>query len=250
MILFCFYSLNAYLSIIAYQRSYQMLSLSNLLLTTFFIVGVAGFLYAQETGPERWSAEMEAFAEADKKDPVAPGGILFVGSSSIALWKDMAAYFPDERVINRGFGGSVFKDLIYHANSVIYPYQPELIFVYEGDNDIVAGDKPGRIKRNAKKLRRMIARRFGKALPVVFISPKPSVARWDYKAAYEETNAKLARFAARTPNTWFADVWTPALDQRGNVFHHIFLEDNLHMNAAGYDIWKAVLTPFLAYKQP
>jgi lysophospholipase L1-like esterase len=35
------------------------------------------------------------------------------------------------------------------------------------------------------------------------------------------------------------------LDATGNPKKEIFLEDQLHMNASGYAIWKKILLPYL-----
>lgn len=212
-----------------------------ILIIVFFATPLSG----QEPGPEQWENSIQKFEKADKATPTESGMVLFVGSSSIALWRDIADYFPEHKVLNRGFGGSQFSDLIYYADRVIYPYQPSKIFVYEGDNDVATGDSPKSILKEARKLRKMIAKNLGKTVPVIFISPKPSVARWNLKEQYEVTNALLEKFAAKTKHTEFADVWTPALDQNGQVFDHIFIQDNLHMNAEGYKIWQAILTPYI-----
>jgi lysophospholipase L1-like esterase len=199
---------------------------------------------AQEQGPERWENTIQKFEQQDAQNPVEPGAILFTGSSSVAIWQDISDYFPGTRIINRGFGGSQFSDLLYYDDRVIYPYQPSKVFIYEGDNDIAAGDSPKQIMREAKKLRKKIKKELGDT-PVVFISPKPSVARWEMKDTYEDLNARLKAYADKTENTEFADVWTPALDENGKVVDHIFREDNLHMNAEGYKIWQKVLTPYV-----
>lgn len=215
-------------------------------LMTFLLLGllVQTTLQAQEQGPERWESTIQKFEKSDLENPVEPGRVLFVGSSSIAKWQDVGDYFPDQKVLNRGFGGSQFSDLIYYADRVIYPYKPSKIFIYEGDNDVGAGDKPKDILKEAKKLRKMIAKNLGKEVPVIFISPKPSVARWNLQEQYLETNALLKKFADKKAYTEYADVWYPALDENGMVFKHIFVQDNLHMNADGYKIWQQVLKDF------
>jgi lysophospholipase L1-like esterase len=38
---------------------------------------------------------------------------------------------------------------------------------------------------------------------------------------------------------------TPMLDNKGNVFKDVFLEDGLHMNKKGYDIWGKVIGELL-----
>lgn len=195
--------------------------------------------------PTRFEADIQKFEAWDKANPVAPGGVLFVGSSSIVGWKDVAAQFPKYTVLNRGFGGSQFSDLLYYADRVIYPYKPSKVFVYEGDNDISAGKSTKTIIKQAKKLRKRIKKQLGAEVQVIFISPKPSIARWNLKKEYEETNAALKEYTEETVNTEYADVWTPAIGADGKVFAHIFVEDNLHMNAEGYKIWKAVIKTFL-----
>ncbi|MEK6479516.1 GDSL-type esterase/lipase family protein [Catalinimonas sp. 4WD22] len=220
---------------------------NNLIKTLAFLIALTlcSFnTYAQEEGPERWESTIQKFEEQDAKSKVEPGAILFVGSSSIAKWQDVGEYFPSKRVLNRGFGGSDFIDLLYYSDRVIYPYQPSKIFIYEGDNDLAKGEKPMTVLKRAKKLRKKIRKNLGET-PVVFISPKPSVARWELKEQYEELNALLKDYAAEQENTEFADVWNPALDENGKVFTDIFVEDNLHMNEKGYQIWHEVLAPYV-----
>lgn len=216
---------------------------SMLIVLPMTLVGIV-WAVAQEAGPQRWEETIRKFEQHDQESAPEPGAILFVGSSSIAMWKDIADYFPKHRVLNRGFGGSNFTDLIYYADRVIFPYKPSMIFVYEGDNDIAQGDAAEKILENAKKLRVMIRNAAGNT-PVIFISPKPSIARWNLKAAYEAANTQLRNYAESEPETEFADVWTASLGKDGKVLDYIFLDDNLHMNAKGYGIWQKVLLPYL-----
>ncbi|MEZ5044472.1 MAG: GDSL-type esterase/lipase family protein [Saprospiraceae bacterium] len=214
-------------------------------LLVFFFVGLFVAASAQQQGPERWEETIQQFEKADKTTPVEQGLALFVGSSSITMWKDIANYFPEHKVLNRGFGGSNFTDLLYYAERIIFPYKPAKVFVYEGDNDVAMGKDNKTTLQEAKKLRKMIAKALGKNIPVIFISPKPSVARWNLKDQYLELNASLKKYADKKKFTEYADVWTPAIGPDGKVFPHIFLQDNLHMNADGYKIWQKVIAPFL-----
>lgn len=214
-----------------------------LLLLLLLLVGTA--LPAQSTDPTRFAEEVRAFERADSLDPVAPGSLLFTGSSSVRFWKSLAEDYPDYPVVNRGFGGSEFSDLLYYADRLIYTYRPRAVFVYEGDNDINAGDTPAQVLEQARQLRKRIAKALGKEVPVIFISPKPSVARWQLKTKYEEANALLKAYADRSKHTYYADVWTPALQENGEVRDDIFIADDLHMNAKGYAIWREALAPFV-----
>jgi lysophospholipase L1-like esterase len=191
----------------------------------------------------KWESTILKFESSDKETPPPEGVNLFVGSSSIVML-DVVRLFPEYKVLNRGFGGSQFSDLLYYVNRVVTPYKPAKIFIYEGDNDIFLGENPKNILKEAKKVRKIIAKKLP-GVPVVFISAKPSVARWKLKEQYESFNRGLKKYAKRAKLTGYADVWSPMLDQSGKVFTHIFREDGLHMNDEGYKIWQAVLKPYL-----
>src|SRR6266571_1807613 len=54
----------------------------------------------------KWEKEIAAYEQMDRTNPPPAGALLFIGSSTIRLWKTLAQDFPTHRVINRGFGGS------------------------------------------------------------------------------------------------------------------------------------------------
>lgn len=221
-------------------------SFANLLKASLiaFFLALPATLLAQVYNTKTFEKNIKAFDERDSIENVHPGANLFVGSSSITKWTDIANYFPDSYVINRGFGGSMFEDLLYYADRVIMPYKPAKIFIYEGDNDIAKGIDTETLIKQASTLRKRIAKAFPK-VPVVFISVKPSVARWDLKDKYVAFNQALKKYAEQQKLTAFVDVWTPMLDANGEVFKDIFLNDNLHMKPNGYQIWQKALQPFL-----
>lgn len=196
------------------------------------------------TGPARWESAIRNFEELDVRHPPAKGSNLFVGSSSIAMWRDINESFPGYGVLNRGFGGSNFLDLLYYIDRVVVPYAPSKLFVYEGDNDLATGTEPAEVLKRAIEFRNVIEKKLPSA-KVVFIAAKPSPSRWALKSKYEQFNAELKKYAARTRNTEFADVWSPMLDKKGIVLKHVFGEDSLHMNKEGYAIWEKALRPYL-----
>ncbi len=169
--------------------------------------------------------------------------VVFAGSSSIRMWKDVQDYFPEFNVINNGFGGSHFSDLIYFYDQLILKQKPDVLFIYEGDNDIAANKKPKNILKEAKLLTSKIKADLPQT-KIVIISPKPCLARVALKKKYESLNKKLNRFCQNN-GVAFADVWHPMLDENGDVFQDIFIEDGLHMNKKGYDIWGKVISAFL-----
>lgn len=171
--------------------------------------------------------------------------IIFTGSSSIRFWADLKKDFPKHNVLNRGFGGSVMSELVYYSEPLIINYQPKRIFIYEGDNDIFLGKSPEEILMTADQLVTLLRAQLPSKVKIIFISAKPSVARWHLKAKYEEFNRQLEHWASSKKNVLYADVWTPMLDSNGEVQKDLFIQDNLHMNWKGYEIWKGVIGKFL-----
>ncbi|NND07679.1 MAG: G-D-S-L family lipolytic protein [Saprospiraceae bacterium] len=193
--------------------------------------------------PTRFADDIQSYKEAPVEYEGRP--IVFVGSSSIRMWSDINQRFQGFPILNRGFGGSQMSDLLYYLDDLVIQYKPEQVFIYEGDNDIASGKSNDEILKDAQEV---VTRLLG-AMPdveVVFIAPKPSVKRWDMANQYMALNAALSKYAEATKQVRFADVWTPALGSDGKVRSDIFLDDNLHMNAQGYDIWEEVVRPILA----
>ena len=117
----------------------------------FLVVACTLPARAQETTPDtsrseqRWGADIRAFEAADREQAPPEGAVLFVGSSSIRMWKTLAEDFPGVSVLNRGFGGSEIEDAIYFADRIILPYRPRTVVVYAGDNDLWAGETPEQV---------------------------------------------------------------------------------------------------------
>ena len=211
-----------------------------------FIFGILffGFISANAQDPNRFIKTVEQLDSIEYHFDNNKKLIVFAGSSSIRMWKNVSAYFPLYNVINNGFGGSHFSDLIYFRDKLITKQQPDYLFIYEGDNDIAGEKSPGKVYRDAKKLIKKTKRDLHKT-EIIIISPKPSIARWNLHKKYEKLNKKLKKYSEKKKNVKFADVWSAMLDDSGNVYQDIFIEDGLHMNSKGYDIWKKVLIKYL-----
>ncbi|HTE30951.1 MAG TPA: GDSL-type esterase/lipase family protein [Chryseolinea sp.] len=212
---------------------------------TVLFVSCVLLLFQQEhlnAQPTQFKAEVADLAAKPPKDK--KNIVLFTGSSTIKMWTDINSYFPAYNVVNRGFGGSQMTDLLYYADELILLLKPSKIFIYEGDNDLAAGRTQDQILGSADSLLNKIRTKLPSGTQVYFISAKPSVARWGLKDKYIAFNNALKGWSGKKGVTYI-DVWNPALDAKGKVRDDIFLQDNLHMNKKGYDIWFKVLSKYL-----
>jgi lysophospholipase L1-like esterase len=195
-------------------------------------------------GPEKWEAEIAAFESLDAEHPAGKGGIVFVGSSSIRLWKTLSADFPNHRVLNRGFGGSQLSDLAHFADRLVLAYAPRFIVVYSGGNDINLGRTAEEVFESFRELVGKI-RASQPDTPIAYISIAGNPKRWKQVAEVIRANALVEVFTKQNEKLLFIDVFHLMLGPDGQPKPEIFAADRLHMNAAGYDLWKQALLPYL-----
>jgi lysophospholipase L1-like esterase len=218
------------------------LRILNLVAMLLFTASASASADVPAPGPERFAADIDAFAAWDRKNAFPADGILFVGSSSVRGWAT-AQDFPGKPIINRGFGGSELSDIIHYYERVIRPYAPAKIFVYAGDNDIGRGKSATQVVADYKTLARLVQNDFP-GTQFIFISIKPSIARWDKWPAMVEANRMVEAYAARHENLGYADLATPLLDDNG-LPGPVFADDGLHLNDEGYRRWRVALAPYL-----
>src|SRR6187401_1536332 len=203
-----------------------------------------GTAISQTTPPFR--KEIDAFKKKDSAQMPAPNSILFVGSSSFTKWTDVQNYFPGYTILNRGFGGSSLPDVIRYENDVIFKYKPKQIVMYCGENDLAASDSvtAQMVFDRFKKLFSDIRKRFSN-IPFVYISLKPSPSRWELREKMIAANNAIKNYLSKKKNTVFVDVYHKMLGPNGTPIKESYVEDNLHMNAKGYRIWKKEIQPVL-----
>jgi len=192
-----------------------------------------------ETRPA-FESDIEAFEAADRANPPPKDAVLFIGSSSIRMWKSLAEDFPGMTVINRGFGGSTIPDSIRYAGRIVVPYHPRRIVLYAGDNDIALGATPERIAADFRQFVERV-RRDLPDVPIDFISIKPSLARWRLVEKMKQANALVQAYAKRATGIGYIDVFTPMLGEDGLPRRDLFLEDGLHLNKKGYQLWTGIV---------
>jgi len=217
-----------------------MSRLLSLLLGFVFAVSVASA--APRTPSTDWSGAMAEFAAQDAAAPSPQDCVLFVGSSSVRMWTTLAADFPGQPVLNRGFGGSQIVDLLVHFDRVIAPHQPRLIVFYSGTNDITAGKAPAEVIRDFEEFcSQVFALRPG--VKIAFLSLQYAPARWNLRDKMAEVNAAVQRRCATDPRIEFIDTNPSMLGEDGQPRLELYLADRLHMSPAGYAVWRKLVAP-------
>ena len=86
------------------------------------------------------------------------------------------------------------------------------------------------------------------ALPearIGFISLKPSPSRAKILPSVLEANRLIAAECARDPRRTFIDVYPLMLGPDGQPRADLFVQDMLHLNPAGYAVWRPLVARFV-----
>lgn len=203
-------------------------------------LGNSSALWSQDAPKEsRWASAIADFEKQDEASPPEPGGVVFVGSSSIRMW-DLEKSFPKAGYLNRGFGGSQIADSIEFAKQLVLKHKPQIVVMYAGDNDIAVGKSPETVAGDFRKFRELLH----KELPetqLIYIAIKPSLKRWDMWPKMESANKQIAAQCEQDERLAFANIIDPMLGEDGTPLPGLFAKDGLHLSEAGYEKWTKVL---------
>ncbi|MFO1002550.1 MAG: SGNH/GDSL hydrolase family protein [Planctomycetaceae bacterium] len=201
-------------------------------------------LQADEKSPGRWEKSIVEIEQKIISGESASGVVLFVGSSSIRLWK-LQDSFPDLVTANHGFGGSFLSDSVHFFDRIVVPLKPSAIVVYAGDNDIASGKTPETVYADFQQFVEAVRTKLPECQQVVYIGIKPSVKRWALADKIRETNSMIKADCDKDSLADYADVWEPMLTADGKPNADLLLDDGLHMNEKGYKIWANVVKAVL-----
>ena len=221
------------------QRTTRLLALGALLLAP-----LGAKAQAADPDPARFAPDIARFERWDTQNTFPEHGVLFVGSSSIVNWPT-ADRFPGLPVINRGFGGSQLSDANHYIEQTVLKYAPDVVVLYEGNNDIQGGKTPQQVLADFQRFTSAVLARKSDT-QIIYISIHPSIARWALWPKMRETNELIRGVIARDPRLHYVDISAGMLGGDGRPMPQLFVADGLHMTPAGYDIWTPIVTRAIA----
>jgi hypothetical protein len=190
--------------------------------------------------PSRFEPELRRFEALDRQSPPEPGAVLFVGSSSIKMWRSLESDFRPLRVLRRGLGSAGVEDMTRFADRIVIPYRPRRVVFYGGDNDLAYGRTPWQVLTDfaafVKRVRRDLP-----GVEITFLAIKPSPARTALLPKIREANGLVRSFTQEHEGLSYIDVYTPMLDAQGVPRRELYKPDGLHLSDAGYDLWAEVV---------
>jgi len=192
----------------------------------------------------KWEKDIQKFEAADKTNPPPEGAVLFIGSSTIRMWKTLKEDFPNYTVINRGFGGSQIADSVYYADRIVIPYKPKMILLYAGGNDINAGKTPEAVFEDFKAFVVKVRAKLP-TVRIAYMSNGPSLARWAQAEKLRKLNQLIKDYVGNDNSMDFIEAFDVFLGADGKPRPELYVADKLHNNAEGYKIRAELVRPYL-----
>ena len=191
-----------------------------------------------------YQEDIDKFKEVDKGTSPDKDLILFTGSSSIRFWSTLKEDMAPHNVLNRGFGGAHIAHVNYHFNEIVKPYKPKAIVFFCGTNDLSAFKTPEETFEDFNNFFSMVKNELP-GTKLIVIGVKPSTARSYLIPEEQEFNGLLSNLAEKEDLLSYISVWNPMLTDEGKANPDLFVDDGLHMNQKGYEIWAKLVKPEL-----
>jgi hypothetical protein len=202
---------------------------------------------AQPTGAP-FADQISAFGASDQTNPPAACSTIFVGSSTIRRWESLVADMAPLPAVNRGFGGARMDQVNVYFDQTVGRHNPRAVVLYAGANDINAGESPDQVFADVETFLFLKTSKLGPT-PVYLIANAVVPARIEQRAEVETLNAKLKALADQRDDLVYIDPGPRMFDGQGRL-KPVFVEDGIHMNREGYELWIPVLKQALSQPSP
>lgn len=195
-----------------------------------------------EAAEKKWTKDIAAFDTLNESTESSPDSILFIGSSSIRRWSSMSVDMAPYQTIRRGYGGAKYTDMAVFAERIVSPHQYRAIVMFVGNG--VTGKPEDHTPDQIEALARHIvsvSHAHQPDAPFFILEITPCEKRFDAWPKIRAVNARLREVALSTPMTYFIPTASEFLSSQGTPRNELFVEDKLHLNADGYQLWSDII---------
>ena len=165
--------------------------------------------------------------------------IVFYGSSTIRLWKNLEENFPKHNVLNLGFGGAFIESLEKYFETLFRFKCPKIIVLYLGGNDLSLNYNANKIVEMIRALIFRIHEKFPES-KIINIGIKPSFERQKDLEVIKQINHRMRVFSSNINYLNQVDLFEELMTN-GNIDKKYFLQDGLHLNKQGYIVLNKLL---------
>lgn len=200
---------------------------------------------------KKWEDEIKKLEVLDKKETYSNQAVLFIGSSSIRLWKSIEEDLDTYEPIKRGYGGAHYYDIIHFTNRLVSPHKVKAIAIFVA-NDITGIENginnqtvnrdlsPKEVLRLVKFVTKEI-RKSHEKVPVFFIETTPTSKRWKVWDKISKANDLIENYTSKSENLYYINTRSFYIGSDGMPNDSLFVKDKLHLNREGYKLWGKII---------
>ena len=191
---------------------------------------------------EKWQADIVKLEELGTPKNRHEQSILFIGSSSIRRWNTIQKQMEPWQAIQRGYGGAKFSDLAVFAERLIRPHQYAALVVFVA-NDI-SGSETDKAPEEVLKLVKFVvgqAQKHRPESPVFIIEVTPTSKRWKVWPQIKKVNEAIAEYCKAEKSLYLIKTTEHFLGDDGKPDDSLFVDDLLHLNERGYQVWERLI---------
>lgn len=212
-------------------------------------VGYGVYSELQKTAsedPTVWENAIQAFDDSHARGETPENAVIFIGSSSIRLWRSLEDDMAPVPVIRRGFGGAKINDVVHYTERLVAARSPRALVVFVGANDIQPGaTKPAAALLESFRAFVTRARDVHPDIPIYYIGITPTPLRWEVWPSARQANRAIADYISTQENLHFIDTSAALLGPDGLPVRDNYIFDRLHLSGKGYAAWTAIIRPWL-----
>nr|MBQ4318419.1 hypothetical protein [Clostridia bacterium] len=201
---------------------------------------------------EIWKSSMENAVQKYESEPIIKDQIVFYGPSNFTRWGPKYGMKPLREVmlgksgaqccINRGFGSSCAEHQLYYYPRMIRPLEPRVMVYSSAGNGSAFGYTNEETFEIAQRVVAYALTDFPDIRIYLTGGGRRPVMTDKVREEREEYNAMIKEFAENTPNCKYVDIYNYTPLHRADIF----VEDGVHFNQAGYDIYADMFREVLA----
>ena len=200
---------------------------------------------------KKWEDEIKKLEVLDKKETYSNQAVLFIGSSSIRLWKSIEEDLDTYEPIKRGYGGAHYYDIIHFTNRLVSPHKVKAIAIFVA-NDITGKENginnqtvnrdlsPKEVLRLVKFVTKEI-RKSHEKVPIFFIETTPTSKRWKVWGKISKANDLIENYTSKYENLYYINTRSFYIGSDGMPNDSLFVKDKLHLNREGYKLWGKII---------
>ena len=200
---------------------------------------------------KKWEDEIKKLEVLDKKETYSNQAVLFIGSSSIRLWKSIEEDLDTYEPIKRGYGGAHYYDIIHFTNRLVSPHKVKAIAIFV-TNDITGKENginnqtvnrdlsPKEVLRLVKFVTKEI-RKSHEKVPIFFIETTPTSKRWKVWDKISKANDLIENYTSKSENLYYINTRSFYIGSDGMPNDSLFVKDKLHLNREGYKLWGKII---------